>query len=141
MAGILPAIAAANVISIAREYTAGVSLVSAGRPDLMNITIQNRDNQSIYFWHGPVSVDLVSHMIQVYLPEDPADWTAQEATDAGTFMSAYGEEIAAGERFEPMVSHKGIIYSYVASGTAKAHVRFSSSKLEHNAQLEEMNNP
>lgn len=41
-----------NAQSIARIYPAGVSLVTPGRSRLNYQSIQNRDNQAIYFWHG-----------------------------------------------------------------------------------------
>lgn len=108
------------VQSIARVYPAGVSLVSAGRPRLNYVAVQNRDNQTIYFWHGlvPTSIAQVS-----YLPLDPVDWTAQQRTDAGAFIQAYGESVAAGASYEPNVAQTGPLYSYVASNSAKAHVK------------------
>lgn len=109
----------AYVQSIARVFPSAVYLVTPGRPHLNTVVIQNRDNQAIYFWHGLFPADIVQ---TVYLPLDPADWTAQQKLDAAAFILTYGEKIAAGERYEPHVAQTGPLYSYVPSATAVAHV-------------------
>lgn len=108
------------VQSIAREYPTGISLVSPGRPRLNYVAVQNRDNQTIYFWHGLVPTSIAQ---TTYLPLDPTSWTTQQKTDAGVFVQAYGEAVAAGASYEPNVAQTGPLYSYVASNTAKAHVK------------------
>lgn len=110
----------AYVQSIAREYPAGIALVSLGRPRLNYVAVQNRDNQTIYFWHGLVPTNLAQ---TTYLPIDPVNWTTQQKTDAGLFIQAYGEAVAAGASYEPNVAQAGPLYSYVAANTAKAHVK------------------
>ena len=114
----------ADVQSYARIYPEGVSLVTPGRPGLKSISIQNRDNKAIYFWHGrmPSGTDGQGP----YLPVDPAQWTAQEKLDAATMMLAYGEAIAAGQTYEPRVAQTSALYSYVTVGTAIAHVKAGS---------------
>ena len=107
------------VQSIARQFAGGaVSLVTPGRPHLNTLTIQNRDNQAVYFWHGlfPTSVAQTD-----YLPLDPTTWTAQQKADAIIFITTYGEKIDASEKYEPHVAHTGPLYSYAAT-TAVAHV-------------------
>ena len=107
------------VQSIARQFAGGVvSLVTPGRPHLNTLAIQNRDNQTVYFWHGlfPTSIAQAD-----YLPLDPTDWTAQQKADAIIFITTYGEKIDAGEKYEPHVAHIGPLYSYAAT-TAVAHV-------------------
>lgn len=110
----------AYVQSIAREYPAGIALVSLGRPRLNYVAVQNRDNQAIYFWHGLVPTSIAQ---TTYLPLDPINWTAQQKIDAGLFMQTYGEAVAAGASYEPNVAQTGPLYSYVAANTAKAHVK------------------
>ena len=109
----------AYVQSIARVFPNAVYLVTPGRPHLNTVVIQNRDNQAIYFWHGLFPTDISQ---TGYLPLDPTNWTAQQKLDAATFITTYGEKIAAGERYEPHVAQTGPLYSYVASLTAIAHV-------------------
>ena len=110
----------AYVQSIARVYPTGVALVTPGRPRLSYVAIQNRDNQSIYFWHGLVPTDINQ---TAYLPLDPATWTVGQKTAAATFIQTYGEELATGSRYEPNVAQTGPLYSLVPSGTAIAHVK------------------
>lgn len=110
----------AYVQSIAREYPAGVALVSQGRPRLNYVAVQNRDQQTIYFWHGLVPTSFAQ---LTYLPLDPATWSAQQKLDAGVFIQTYGEAIAAGASYEPNLAQTGPLYSYVAANTAKAHVK------------------
>lgn len=110
----------AYVQSVAREYPAGVSLVTAGRPRLNYVSVQNRDQQTVYFWHGLVPTSFAQ---LTYLPLDPATWTAQQKLDAGVFIQTYGEAIAAGASYEPNLAQTGPLYSYVAANTAKAHVK------------------
>lgn len=110
----------AYVQSIAREYPAGVALVSQGRPRLNYVSVQNRDNQTIYFWHGLVPTSMAQTS---YLPLDPYTWTAQQKLDAGLLIQTYGEAVAAGASYEPNVAQTGPLYSYVAANTAKAHVK------------------
>lgn len=107
------------VQSIARQFAGGaVSLVTPGRPHLNTLTIQNRDNQAVYFWHGLFPTGVAQ---TAYLPLDPTDWTAQQKADAIIFITTYGEKIDAGEKYEPHVAHAGPLYSYAAT-TAVAHV-------------------
>lgn len=110
----------AYVQSVAREYPAGVSLVTPGRPMLNYVSVQNRDQQTVYFWHGLVPTSFAQ---LTYLPLDPNTWTAQQRLDAGVFIQTYGEAIAAGASYEPNVAQTGPLYSYVAANTAKAHVK------------------
>lgn len=110
----------AYIQSIARVYAAGVSLVTSGRPRLNYQSVQNRDSQPIYFWHGLVPTDISQ---AAFLPLDPATWTAGQKTAAATFIQTYGEKIDAGARYEPLIAQTGPLYSCVASGTAIAHVK------------------
>ena len=111
----------AAVQSFARIYPEGVSPVTPGRPSLKSVSIQNRDNKIIYFWHGRMPSGTTGQ--GAYLPVDPEQWTAQEKLDAATMMLAYGEAIAAGQTYEPRVAQTSALYSYVTVGTAVAHVK------------------
>ena len=111
----------ADVQSFARIYPEGVSLVTPGRPSLKSVSIQNRDNKIIYFWHGRMPSGATGQ--GPYLPVDPAQWTAQEKLDAAAMMLVYGEAIAAGQTYEPRVAQTSALYSYVTVGTAVAHVK------------------
>lgn len=110
----------ANIQSIARVYPAGVSLVTPGRPRLNYQSVQNRDTQAIYFWHGLVPTDITQ---TAYLPIDPSTWTAGQKTAAATFVQTYGEKVDAGTTYEPHMAQTGPLYSCVATGTAIAHVK------------------
>ena len=110
----------ANIQSIARVYPTGVSLVTAGRPRLNYQSVQNRDSQAMYFWHGLVPTDLTQ---TAFLPLDPATWTTGQKTAAATFLQTYGEKVDAGARYEPMTAQTGPLYSCVPTGTAIAHVK------------------
>lgn len=110
----------AYVQSIARQYPTGVSLVSAGRPRLNYVSIQNRDTQAIYFWHGLVPTDLTQ---TAYLPLDPALWSAGQKAAAATFIQTYGEKLAQDAVLQPNVAQTGPLYSCVPTGTAIAHVK------------------
>lgn len=110
----------ANIQSIARVYPAGVSLVTVGRPRLNYQSVQNRDMQAIYFWHGLVPTDITQ---TTYLPIDPNTWTAGQKTAAATFIQTYGEKVDAGATYEPHMAQTGPLYSCVATGTAIAHVK------------------
>lgn len=110
----------ANIQSIARVYPTGVSLVTAGRPRLNYQSVQNRDSQAIYFWHGLVPTDITQ---TAFLPLDPATWSAGQKTAAATFLQTYGEKVDAGARYEPAMAQTGPLYSCVPSGTAIAHVK------------------
>lgn len=110
----------ANIQSIARVYPAGVSLVTAGRPRLNYQSVQNRDMQAIYFWHGLVPTDIAQ---TTYLPIDPSTWTAEQKTAAATFIQTYGEKVDAGATYEPHMAQTGPLYSCVATGSAIAHVK------------------
>lgn len=110
----------AYIQSIARVYPAGISLVTPGRPRLNYQTVQNRDSQAIYFWHGLLPTDLSQ---TVYLPVDPVNWTPAKLTAAATFVLTYGEKIGPGELYEPHVAQTGPLYSCVQSGSAIAHVK------------------
>ena len=111
----------ADVQSFARIYQEGISLVTPGRPSLKSVAIQNRDNKTIYFWHGRMPSGATGQ--GPYLPVDPAQWTAQEKADAAAMMLIYGEAIAAGQTYEPRVAQTSALYSYVTVGTAAAHVK------------------
>lgn len=111
----------ADVQSYARIYPEGVSLVTPGRPSLKSVAIQNRDNKTIYFWHGRMPSGTTGQ--GAYLPVDPTQWTAQEKADAAAMMLVYGEAIAAGQTYEPRVAQTSALYSYVTVGTAVAHVK------------------
>ncbi len=115
----------ANVQSVARLFPQGVTLITAGRPNLRFVSIQNLDNQSVYFWHGIMPSGPTG--AGASLPLDPTTWTPQQLTDAGTFLSTYGEKIAAGTIYSPFVAQTGPLYSYVPSGTAKCHVQQGDS--------------
>lgn len=110
----------ANIQSIARVYPTGVSLVTAGRPRLNYQSVQNRDSQAIYFWHGLVPTDFTQ---SAFLPLDPDTWTAGQKAAAATFLQTYGEKVDAGARYEPMTAQTGPLYSCVSTGTAIAHVK------------------
>ena len=110
----------ANIQSIARVYPAGVSLVTSGRPRLNYQSVQNRDTQAIYFWHGLVPTDITQ---TAFLPLDPATWSAGQKTAAATFLQTYGEKVDAGARYEPAMAQTGPLYSCVPTGTAIAHVK------------------
>lgn len=110
----------AYIQSIARVYQAGVSLVTPGRPRLNYQSVQNRDTQAIYFWHGLVPTDITQ---TTYLPIDPSTWTAGQKTAAATFIQTYGEKVDAGATYEPHRAQTGPLYSCVATGTAIAHVK------------------
>jgi hypothetical protein len=110
----------AYVQSIARQYPAGVALVTSGRPRLNYVSVQNRDNQPVYFWHGLVPTDLTQ---TAYLPLDPALWTAGQKTAAATFIQTYGEKLDTDDVLQPSVAQTGPLYSCVPSGTAIAHVK------------------
>lgn len=110
----------AYVQSIARQYATGVSLVSAGRPRLNYVSVQNRDSQAIYFWHGLVPTDLTQ---TTYLPLDPALWSTGQKTAAATFIQTYGEKLAQDGILQPNVAQTGPLYSCVPTGTAIAHVK------------------
>ena len=106
--------------SIARVYPQGISLVTAGRPRLNYQSIQNRDNQAIYFWHGYMPTDIAQ---VAYLPVNPATWTTEQKAAAELFITTYGEKIDAGATYEPHMAQTGPLYSYVAASSAVAHVK------------------
>lgn len=111
----------AVIQSYARTYPEGINLVTSGRPSIKTISIQNRDNKVIYFWHGRINAGVLGD--GALLAVDPTTWTAQQKLDAAVFVKAYGEAIAAGATFEPKVAHAGALYSVVEVGTAIAHVK------------------
>jgi hypothetical protein len=111
----------ASIQSYARIYPEGVSLVTPGRPSLKSVAIQNRDNKTIYFWHGRMPSGTTGQ--GAFLPVDPTQWTIQQRLDAATMMLVYGEAIAAGQTYEPRVAQTSALYSYVTVGTAAAHVK------------------
>lgn len=110
----------ANIQSVARVYTAGVNLVTAGRPRLNYQSVQNRDTKPIYFWHGLMPTDITQ---TAYLPIDPSTWTEEQKTAAATFMQTYGEKVDAGATYEPHMAQTGPVYSCVATGSAIAHAK------------------
>lgn len=107
--------------SLPRSYPAGINLVNEGRPDLLYIRINNRGNQSVYFWHGPVPTG-TDGQGGSFLPLDPAEWTASEVTDAESLLLNFGEEIPAGSIWEPSCAHTGRVYSFVDGATNRSHV-------------------
>lgn len=111
----------ARVQSIARIFQEGITLVSSGRPGIRYISIQNRDNKSVYFWHGDFPSGVLGN--GPALPVNPADWTPQQTSDAEIMIKAYGENIASGVTFQPIIAHSGRLYSYVEVGTAICHVK------------------
>lgn len=111
----------AIVQSYARTYPEGINLVTPGRPAIKSISIQNRDNKIIYFWHGRINAGVLGD--GALLAIDPTIWTEQQRLDAAVFVKAYGEAIGAGITFEPKVAHAGSLYSVVEVGTAIAHVK------------------
>lgn len=115
----------ALIQSIARTFPQGVTLVTAGRPNIKFVSIQNRDNKDVYFWHGEMPSGATGS--GAILPLDPANWTAQQLTDAGTFMKTYGEKIAAGTLLITPIAHSGRLYSYVETGSAICHVKQGDS--------------
>lgn len=106
--------------SLARIYPAGVNLVTDGRPDLLYIRIQNRGQQGVRFWHGPVPSGVNGDGPD--LPLDPSEWTPTESTDAEGFLTSFGEMIAPDQIWEPTVAHTGAVYSYVSGSTNNSHV-------------------
>lgn len=116
--------ARATIQSIARTFPQGVALVTAGRPAIKAVAIQNRDNKAVYFWHGVLRAGVAGDGLE--LPLSPADWTAQQQLDAVTFITMFGEKIDAGVTFEPNIAHAGRLYSCVPVGTAIAHVKEGS---------------
>lgn len=113
--------ARAVIQSYAKTYPEGINLVTSGRPSLKSISIQNRDNKHIYFWHGRINAGVLGD--GAILPVNPLDWTAQQRLDAAIFVKNYGELIGAGVTFQPFVAHSGILYSVVEVGSAIAHVK------------------
>lgn len=113
------AVAAAHVQSVARDYPEGITIVSGARENLLSVTIQNRDNKAVYFWHGSIKIGGV-----VY-PENPADWTPAQVLLAEAHLQAYGEKIDAGQYYQPNIAQRMQLYSFVphGSGVAKAHVK------------------
>jgi hypothetical protein len=111
----------ARVQSIARTFPEGITLVSQGRPGIRYISIQNRDNKSVYFWHGDFPSGATGS--GPALPIDPASWSPAQLADAKLMIKAYGENIAAGVTFQPIIAHSGRLYSYVEVGSAICHVK------------------
>lgn len=111
----------ATIQSIARTFPQGVALVTAGRPAIKAIAIQNRDNKAVFFWHGVLRAGVLGDGVE--LPLLPSDWTSQQQLDAVTFVSTYGEKIDAGAANEPVTAHAGRLYSCVPVGTAICHVK------------------
>ena len=110
--------------SIARLYGTGVGLVTSGRPDLVSVSIQNLESSNtVQFWHGLIPIDPLDPEGSGYLPEDPADWDGTETSQAINVLSNYGETVKAGQYLEPFITPTQQIYSYVASGTVRAHVK------------------
>lgn len=103
--------------SVARTYPSGIHLVSPARPRVHYMRIQNRGNQSVFFWYGRVPDSNGDP-----LPLSPLDWTSQQISAASDLMQDFGEEIASGALFEPRVTHLSEVYSLVTSGTNRSHV-------------------
>jgi hypothetical protein len=117
------AVASAYVQSIARLYPVGVSLVAGKREDLLSVSVQNRDTQPIYFWHGTAYESLAAQAAGTPLPLDPTTWTEGQRNNFAAFVEQYGERVNAQESLTPQVSQKLQLYSVVPSGTARAHVK------------------
>lgn len=109
--------------SVARLYPTGVSLVTLRRPDIATVSVQNLESvTSVQFWHGLIPAD-DPLAPTTYLPTDPADWTGAEDIIAESVLATYGETVKAGQYLEPFLAPTDILYSYVSSGTVRAHVK------------------
>lgn len=116
-----PAYPGLRLQSLAREYPGTISLVNEGRPDMLYIRIQNRDNNAVYFWHGRIPSGPTGQ--GPWLDEDPENWTAQETTDAESLFENFGERIAPGEIWEPRIAQTDTVYSLGAgSAPNQSHV-------------------
>ena len=116
-------IASTTARSIARLYPQGINLLTRGRSGLTSVSIQNLEtSKEVRFWHGLVPLDAFA-ADPVYLAEDPTTWDAAETTAAIALIGTYGEKVEAGQYLEPFIPPTQQVYSYVASGTVKAHVK------------------
>lgn len=112
-----------NATSVARLYPQGVALITAGRPELASIAVQNLESvNTVQFWHGLIPIDPLDPGAGT-LPEDPTGWTGGEINTAETVISTYGETLKAGQYLEPFLTPTQQVYSYVAAGTVRAHVK------------------
>jgi hypothetical protein len=117
-------IVSVKATSVAREYPEGVALVSLGRPDLASVAIQNLDaTKSVKFWHGLIPVDPLDPEGSGYLEQDPTSWTSTEISQAVATLSTFGETVGPGQYLEPFLTPNQEVYSYVETGTVKAHVK------------------
>lgn len=124
MTGILTiAVAAAYVQSVARVYPSGANLVSSKRDSLLFVSIQNRSNHPVYFWHGTAYSTLADQAAGISLPLDPVNWTALQKSDFEAFVKTYGEKIDAGATYAPNVAQRLQLYSFVDAAVAEAHVK------------------
>jgi len=112
---------ATTIRSVGRVYGQGVTRVTEARPRIKYIEVQNRDNKAIYFWFGPIPIDVLD-LNQGFFPDDPADWTAQQQTDAGLVIKTYGLELVAGGSHSLGTPSTMQVYSYVETGSAVAHL-------------------
>lgn len=111
-----PAYPGLRLQSLAREYPGTITIITEGRPDLLYIRIQNRDNNAVYFWHGSIPAGPTGqggYMLAV----NPEDWTAQEVADAESLLTNFGEKIAPDEIWEPSCAHTGRVYA-LGAGSA-----------------------
>ena len=58
-----------------------------------------------------------------YLPQDPASWNGTQTIQAVDALSTYGETVGPGQYLEPFLTPNQEVYSYVETGTVKAHVK------------------
>jgi hypothetical protein len=86
---------ATTIRSVGRVYGQGVTRVTVARPKVKYIEVQNRDNKAIYFWFGPIPIDVLD-LEQGFFPDDPD-------TSVGTPSTMQ-------------------VYSYVETGSAVAHL-------------------
>ena len=112
---------ATTIVSVGRVYPQGVSKITGPRPSIKHNSVQNRDNQAIYFWFGLIPVN-PADPLQGTFPDDPATWTAQQQTDAGLVLSTYGLKVSPDERVDSSTSSTSQVYSYVSAGSAVAHL-------------------
>lgn len=110
-----------TIVSVGRTYPQGVSKITGPRPSVKYLSLQNRDNQAIYFWFGLIPVDPQVTGGPTF-PDDPTTWTAQQQTDAGIVLSTYGLKVSPDERIETTTSSTSQVYSYVSAGSAVAHL-------------------
>lgn len=112
---------ATTIASVGRTYSQGVSRVTGPRPYVKYLRVQNRDNQSMYFWFGRLPVDPSDPSLGV-LPDDPADWDTAQTSSAESTIQTFGMEIVSGDSAELGTATTTQLYSYVPTGSAVAHL-------------------